>query len=201
MSSVGPGAKVDALDLTGPHWSFAVDLYGRAGVAPACLRLQDALGVDVNVLLFSVYVVTRRGVALHRRDLEQMDAAIAPWRNDVVLGLRAVRRALKGGPQPTRTPEAEALRSSVKAIELRAEQIQLAALARWFEGEHRPVDNPARLDARRTLTDVVDFYARARGGAEKLSAPERDATLESIMHALNPHRASHHASRRGGLPP
>ena len=33
--------------LDGPHWTFALRLYGQTGAAEACVLLQDRLGVDV----------------------------------------------------------------------------------------------------------------------------------------------------------
>jgi uncharacterized protein (TIGR02444 family) len=35
-----------------PFWRFSLDLYGRPGVAPACLALQDEAGADVNLVLY-----------------------------------------------------------------------------------------------------------------------------------------------------
>src|SRR5262249_40267230 len=33
-------------------WNFSLKVYGRPGVAAACIALQDGLGLDVNLLLY-----------------------------------------------------------------------------------------------------------------------------------------------------
>ena len=48
-----------------PFWSFSTEFYGRTGVAPACLVLQDRFGCDVNLLLFALWAA-RRGAACSR---------------------------------------------------------------------------------------------------------------------------------------
>jgi uncharacterized protein (TIGR02444 family) len=44
-------------EMDGPHWRFSLAVYGRAGVPPACLKLQDNLGLDVNMLLLALFFV------------------------------------------------------------------------------------------------------------------------------------------------
>ncbi|HEX6103216.1 MAG TPA: TIGR02444 family protein, partial [Alphaproteobacteria bacterium] len=56
-----------------PFWSFSVALYGRPGVAPACLALQDRFGCDVNLLLFAIWA-GRCGVMLGPKEFERLDA-------------------------------------------------------------------------------------------------------------------------------
>src|SRR5262245_52444325 len=107
--------------LEGPHWTFALELYGQPGVAEACLLLQDRLGVDVNVLLFSMFAARERGIALDGRDLRGIDAVVAPWREEIVVALRGVRRRMKAGPEPAPSEATERLRAEVKAAELHAE--------------------------------------------------------------------------------
>ena len=38
-----------------PFWDFSLAVYGRPGVAPACLALQQRHGADVNLLLFCAW--------------------------------------------------------------------------------------------------------------------------------------------------
>jgi len=51
------------LDLDNALWRFVLPFYGRAGVSPACLTLQDKIGVDVNIVLFAA---SRRSSAASR---------------------------------------------------------------------------------------------------------------------------------------
>ena len=43
-----------------PFWRFSLDFYRRPGVPEVCLQLQDAHGVDVNLLLFALWQATER---------------------------------------------------------------------------------------------------------------------------------------------
>ena len=121
------------LELEGPHWDFALRLYGRDGVAPACLVLQDEAGVDVIVLMMALFAASRGAAAGTVADVAALDAQVRGWRDDVVRPLRAVRRRMKemrpGGPH------IEALRNRIKADELQAEKIELAMLARVVNGD------------------------------------------------------------------
>ena len=112
-----PVAERPAAGASGnPFWDFSLAVYGRPGVAAACLDLQDRLGLDVNILLFLAWAGQGCGVRLDRAELERIDAAVAPWRAEVVRPLRAVRRRVKA--------EDAALYERLKAAELAAERLQ-----------------------------------------------------------------------------
>lgn len=110
-------------------WRFAIAIYEAPGAADACLLLQDRHGVNVNLLLTALYAV-RQGTPLAADDLAALDAAVAGWQREVVERLRAVRRVMKAKPELAAWPGAAALRNQVKAAELEAERLTLAALAR-----------------------------------------------------------------------
>ncbi|GAA4252771.1 TIGR02444 family protein [Azospirillum formosense] len=99
-----------------PLWDFALAVYGRPGVPAACLDLQDRLGQDVNLLLFAAWAGMACNADLPAEELARIDSAIAPWRDEVVRPLRAVRRRAKGGD--------DALYKRLKAAELEAERVQ-----------------------------------------------------------------------------
>jgi uncharacterized protein (TIGR02444 family) len=145
--------------LDGPHWHFALTLYDQPGVAEACLRLQDRLGVDVNILLFSVYAATEHRLSLDAHDVRSMNDIVASWRREVVAALREVRRRLKSGPQPAPNTVTETLRAQIKGAELRAEQIEQAVLADWLERGHGPGQTTSEVDIGGTLQTVVAFFA------------------------------------------
>ena len=56
-----------------PFWRFSLAFYRRAGVADACIALQEEAGVDVNLLLFLLWQATRKRVlsAAEIGDLER----------------------------------------------------------------------------------------------------------------------------------
>ena len=102
-------------------WRFSLAVYGQAEVAKGCLGLQDALGLDVNILLFCAWLGTQ-SVALEREDIERALRAVAAWQDEVVRPLRAVRqrtKALSGD---------EEFRAGIKDAEIKAEQIEQAML-------------------------------------------------------------------------
>jgi uncharacterized protein (TIGR02444 family) len=111
-----------------PLKAFALDLYGRAGVAPACLRLQEKTALNVNLLLFSAWF----GAGLRRELSPQIAAAaqerVEAWHRDIVLPLRAVRRRLKTGPSPAPNAATGALRGTVQSLEIEAELLELEEL-------------------------------------------------------------------------
>ena len=111
-----------------PFWTYSLALYGRDGVAAACLDLQGRLDLDVNVLLFCCWAGTR-GQVLSAGDVHSLVAATASWRDRVVRPLRAVRQWLKTQDAAPAEP-AGALRDDIKAGELAAEAIEQGILFR-----------------------------------------------------------------------
>ncbi len=133
-------------------WEFSVAFYARRGVMPACLALQDAHRVDVNLALFCCWV----GEALDAAALAEAEALVADWRREVVQPLRAVRRWLTGRDK--------ALRADVATQELAAEQRQQAmlfawAVARWPAAGAAPGRNAAANLA--LLGEAPEFSALA----------------------------------------
>lgn len=113
----------DQVSPGSPFWRFSVAFYRRAGVAEACLALQDGCGVDVNLLMFLLWLATacRR---LPVDEVRALDARLDGWRSEVVRPLRAMRRRLKTDPPLVASAPAQAFRARVKALELEAERLQ-----------------------------------------------------------------------------
>jgi uncharacterized protein (TIGR02444 family) len=110
-----------------PFWQFSIKLYAVPGVAPACNRLQDEAGVDVNLLFFLLWNAAQ-GRSLGEADVRELDRTIAPWRSMTVIPLREMRRALKSSPAILAPETAEAFRNRIKATELEAERLLQEAL-------------------------------------------------------------------------
>ena len=108
-------------------WNFSLQLYGKPGVGPACIALQDGLGLDVNLLLFCCWH-GRENRALGEADIRRAMAAAEAWQREVVQPLRAVRRRLKSGVPQVPPLESEALRRKVNDLELEGERIAQATL-------------------------------------------------------------------------
>ena len=108
--------------LNNPLWQYALEVYGRPGVAPELLRLQDEQGCDVLWLLTAIWL-GERAITLTPEDLSLSgyDACRHEW----ILPLRAQRRAC----DKTSDPEAY---EALKKAELNAEQQGLALLYQAF---------------------------------------------------------------------
>ena len=52
-------------------WRFSLALYARPGVAEALIALQDRAGLDVNLILFGLWVGTRHGRDLGQRGVRR----------------------------------------------------------------------------------------------------------------------------------
>lgn len=142
--------------IDGSLWQFALAFYGREGVANACLKLQELVGADVNVLIFSIYAATHHHCLLSTAQLAEADAAVQPWRSDVIVSLRRVRVRLRTGPSPAPNSSTEMLRTQIKAAELLAEKIGLAVLSKWFEVESPSMTRS--IDLVHVLRAAIHFY-------------------------------------------
>jgi uncharacterized protein (TIGR02444 family) len=113
---------------TNPFWSFSLALYGRPGVAPALIGLQDRLGLDVNMLLFCCWAGTV-GRPLSADDIAAVEQVAEPWQAEIVRPLRAVRRRLKAGFAGLSAAAVEAYRKRVNELEIAGEQLAQDAMA------------------------------------------------------------------------
>ena len=111
-------------------WSFSLGTYARPGVEAACLTLQSA-DVNVCVLLCGLWL-GQRGVACNEQRLQQLQSVAAPWDDDVVRPLRALRMQWKA--IASEDAELKALREQVKTLELEAERHLLLRLERAAMG-------------------------------------------------------------------
>jgi uncharacterized protein (TIGR02444 family) len=138
---------------TEAFWRFSLESYDRPAVAALCLALQDRAGRDVNILLLALYAGAVLGRKLGAEDFVALEAAVAPWRDQVTRPLRAARRGLKAWAEDA---EAAELRRSVQAAELESERLaQQRLVAALPDG---PAETPSAALARANLT----FY----GGGE-----------------------------------
>jgi uncharacterized protein (TIGR02444 family) len=141
-----PATRPDRpLEMDGDLWRFALSFYREPEVAPACLALQEEVGVDVGILIFAVFAATR-GVELSDGDLNEADRLVAGWRSEVVIPLRRLRRQLKTGPAPAPTATTDALREKIKSIELEAERIELSLLVNWLTSRVWKTAGPAQAE-------------------------------------------------------
>ncbi|MDJ0948916.1 MAG: TIGR02444 family protein [Alphaproteobacteria bacterium] len=162
-----------------PVWSYSVDLYGRPGVSAACLSLQDRRGLDVNLLLYCCWLAAEGHGALSTDALRGTAEASQPWQRNVVAGLRAIRRQLKGGLQPVPRTLVAAVRDRLSALEIDCEQVEQFVLSDLApEAPENPVPEEDRatmaaanlrayctLDGARLNTDDIEDLISVLSGA------------------------------------
>jgi uncharacterized protein (TIGR02444 family) len=153
-------------------WSFTLGLYGKPGVAPALIGLQDRLGLDVNMLLYCCWAGAD-GRVLSRDDLKAVEAVAEPWQSEVVRPLRALRRRLKGGFGAMPTDRVQAYRKRVNELEIEGEHIAQNAMAQSPRG-----GRPAGTTAAAAVVANVKAYLKLRHAP--VDAPER-ADLTTIL--------------------
>jgi uncharacterized protein (TIGR02444 family) len=160
-------------------WNFSLGLYGRSGVAPALLSLQDALGLDVNMLVFCCWAGSI-GRALTPADLDAVVAVAEPWQAEVVVPLRALRRRLKGGFPPLPSDRVEAYRKGLSDLEIEGEHIAQEAMDRTMDS--LPKSPPARADAALTASNLRAYLAHQ----QKEVGPAESAALSTILQGCFP---------------
>ena len=143
-------------------WSFALTIYQRDAVAPACLDLQEHCQIDVPLMLCAVFACLQ-GKAISDEDLTQLHNLASPWQSDIVQSLRRIRTRLKTGPSPAPNAVTEDLRDKVKAAELAAEKIQLEMMQAWVS-QLAAID---RRDALPILPAIIDIITRIAATSSK----------------------------------
>ena len=93
-------------------WRFSLAFYDRPGVPEALIALQDRAGLDVNLILFALWLGVSGRCRLSRAGLATAERAARPIRAEIVEPLRALRRRLKGDPDA----DIQRLREGVKAL-------------------------------------------------------------------------------------
>jgi uncharacterized protein (TIGR02444 family) len=116
---------------------FALTLYRRAGIADACLNLQNRHDLDVNMVLFAAFVGAVRRQTLTNADLDLARRRVGAWHQEVVRPLRAVRN-LKTGPLPAPNEATGSLRRKLAQLEIEAEAIELDELSALIPEMHSP---------------------------------------------------------------
>lgn len=110
-----------------PFWDWSLAIYARAGVAEACLALQDRRGVDVNLILFAIWLAVDgralgNNAATAAAVLDTLAGDARRWQVEMVQPLRSCRRAARSAGAALPSDALERFRDAVKALELDAER-------------------------------------------------------------------------------
>jgi uncharacterized protein (TIGR02444 family) len=157
---VCPMNEAEAKSSGSPFWRFSLQFYRRPGVAEACIALQEESGVDVNLLLFLLWHAAQRR-RLAAAEVAALERKIAAWREQTVIPLRAIRRALKAPPALVEAGTAEAFRTRIKAVELEAERLQQEAMHDLVRGGLLGAEAPSVAEAARANVTAYEGICRA----------------------------------------
>jgi uncharacterized protein (TIGR02444 family) len=160
------------LQYDNEFWRFSLAVYEPADVANEALALQEAIGLDVNLLLFCAWLGTR-SIALSRSDIEAASRIVTRWHESVVRPLRSVRQQMK----VDYGDEFANLRARVKEIEREAEQIEQAMLFAYAQDIQSSL---ASADHRDAIARNVNEYI-AMMSSPALSGPTAPSLIRAAQ--------------------
>jgi uncharacterized protein (TIGR02444 family) len=142
-------------------WNFSLAFYGRSGVSPACIELQERHGCDVNLVLYACWVGLSGRGRLTPAELARAAAMNDPWRQAVIEKLRTARRAIK-----EQAADAAQFYAAAKAVELEAERMAQQRLSTLAPARATTAADVRRADAAANLALYLeDEAARSAAGA------------------------------------
>jgi uncharacterized protein (TIGR02444 family) len=157
MSQAAPKAPPQG----SPLWRFSLELYRAPGFSDACIRLQDEVGLDVNIIFFLLWNASLKK-QFSADDVQATDHAVAAWREIAVIPIRNIRRALKDAPVLPDPGVVEDYRTKIKAIELEAERLEHQALSDFFqEAAPGAAASSATEAARANITAYENYLGKA----------------------------------------
>jgi len=142
-------------------WGFSLAFYALPGVAAALIELQDRDGLDVNLMLFALWLGITGRSRLDNDQLTKAEQVIGSIRTDVVEPLRTLRRNLKH----SRDDDVLRLREEVKKLELAGERLVQTRLARLAEKFTANGSAESRRSA--ALANLTLYIGAEKAGAGK----------------------------------
>lgn len=142
-------------------WDFSVRAYYGEGVQEAFLALQNERGVDINMLLFCIWLGRTHGEFTDGLFHAACDFS-ARWAQHVVVPLREVRTWMKGaGCHDGKVPVHDCmdLREKVKGVEFAAEKMQEEVLESLC-ADHPRVQQSAAQQLAAASSNVQRYFAR-----------------------------------------
>jgi uncharacterized protein (TIGR02444 family) len=115
----------DVEAVSGELWCFSLAFYELPGIASALLELQDSAGLNVDLILFAIWLGLSGRGRLDAESSERAERAIRPIQREVIEPLRALRRRLKA----VGDDDVQRLRETIKELEIEAERVSLSRLA------------------------------------------------------------------------
>ena len=110
-----------------PLWLFSLNFYSVEGVRESLLAFQDFSGANVNIVLFLLWLASRRK-SLSLNEVDEFIGSTNSWNKNVVIPLRKIRQTLKQNDEGIVSEHSFLLREKIKTLEFEAEKIEQRAL-------------------------------------------------------------------------
>ncbi|MDR7121713.1 TIGR02444 family protein [Rheinheimera soli] len=108
-------------------WQYSLSLY--PAIKEVCLQWQDSYGVNINLLLFVLYL-DKQQQSLSEAQLQQLEDLLQHFSTEVTQSIRALRRTL---PSPwLESDMQQPLRQQLLNTELAAEKLEQQLLVQQF---------------------------------------------------------------------
>lgn len=172
-----------------PFWDFALGVYRSDGVPPACLNLQESHGIDVNLMLFCLWLGHSGRGALDGAEMDAVIAASDLWHRKIVKSLRFVRRALKDGFAEAPEDLRQQLRAQVQATEIDAEHLEQLILAGAVSRDPLCADVPLAARAADGVANVAAYLRAQKQKFEPKDAVDFAHILGKAFNGLKPDSA------------
>lgn len=104
-------------------WAFSLSFYAEPAVQNACIRLQESIKADVNILLFLLYQASQ-GKQITASSIHLLDESVKHWREDVIQAIRHIRRILKHTDYHLGDDIQATFRKKLMSVELDAEKLE-----------------------------------------------------------------------------
>tara|TARA_B100000676_G_scaffold89112_1_gene88845 strand:- start:6675 stop:7232 length:558 start_codon:yes stop_codon:yes gene_type:complete len=170
-----------------PFWDFSLDVYTSEGVGSACLELQDAHELDVNIILFCFWLGASGRGTLTAERMAKVTGAVAEWHSDVVRALRAVRVGMRGGVGGAPADLNESLRQRIQKTEIDCEHTEQLMLARSVDDLDAENDR-AGADRLTDAASNVSLYLEAFGEVSDSDRKNLGLILKVAFRDLPPDR-------------
>lgn len=128
-----------------PLWDFVLDVYHRKGVEHALLALQNRHNINVNMVLYLIWVGVEGRGTMPQAEINRAIKAVDEWHRQITQAVRQVHQRLREElgqeTDPIRTP----VRRSVAATEIDAEHAELLILGRLAPDGDKEIPREKRL--------------------------------------------------------
>jgi uncharacterized protein (TIGR02444 family) len=164
---------VHNLQKENDFWNFSLTSYGKPGVAEACLILQNRHEVNINTVLYCLWLARKERSFCWDKLQTQNDIDL--WHQQQVLPLRQLRLLLKDTAEASQAQKY--YYESLKKEELEAEQVEQAML---FElAAEMPLVEEVGIE-KLALKNLESYAQRAMPESEELK-PLLDKLIKLVV--------------------